>query len=167
MEYLLVSACLLGQAVRYNGGDKRVDHELLVRWLAEGRVLPFCPEVAGGLPVPRLPAEIQGPGGGLAVLEGRRRVRDKAGVDVTAAFVEGASQALALARENGVRVAVMKEGSPSCGSSYSYDGSFSGSRLAVPGVATALLRQAGVQVFSESELAEADALLRRIEAGQI
>ena len=72
---------------------------------------------------------------------------------------KAADQALARARERGIRVAVLKEGSPSCGSNYSYDGSFTGSRVAAPGVTTARLQQAGLRVFSEHQLAEADAWL--------
>lgn len=160
---VLVSACLLGEAVRYNGGDKRCTHAVLQRWLAEGRVVPICPEVAGGLPVPRPPAEIAGAAGGAQVLAGSARVVDVQGRDVSLHFVRGAAEALARAQAHGSRVAVLKEGSPSCGSSHSHDGSFSGTRVPLPGVTTAHLRAAGVQVFSENQLAEADAALRRLE----
>jgi uncharacterized protein YbbK (DUF523 family) len=66
---VLVSACLLGQPVRYDGGTCTVDSDFLKRWVDQELVIPFCPEVAGGLPVPRAPAEIRG-GGGQAVLDG-------------------------------------------------------------------------------------------------
>lgn len=158
---VLVSACLLGQPVRYNGADKRCDDAVLQRWLREGRVVPVCPEVAGGLPVPRAPAEIAGAAGGAQVLAGSARVVDASGADVSAAFVAGAERALALALAQGIRVAVLKEGSPSCGSGYSYDGSFSATRVPLPGVTTARLRAAGLLVFSELELAAADAALTR------
>ena len=75
MEYILVSACLLGEPVRYDGSDKRFRHEVLQRWLDEGRVLSVCPEVAGGLPVPRMPAEISDGAGGAKVLIGACRRR--------------------------------------------------------------------------------------------
>lgn len=163
MQRVLVSACLLGHAVRYNGTDKKSDDDVLARWTAEGRVVAVCPEVAGGLPVPRPPAEIQGGPGGLAVLAGAARVVAKTGQDVTAEFVHGAEAALEKARAHGIRVAVLKEGSPSCGSSHSYDGTFSGSRVAAPGVTTALLEQHGVRVFSEARCSEAEACLREIE----
>lgn len=163
MERVLVSACLLGHAVRYNGTDKKTDDQALARWVAEGRVVAVCPEVAGGLPVPRPPAEIGDGAGGAAVIAGLARVVAVTGQDVTAEFVHGAGQALARAREYGIRVAVLKEGSPSCGSSYSYDGSFSGTRVPVPGVTAALLTQHGVQVFSEAQWREADAALRAIQ----
>ena len=148
---VLVSACLLGQAVRHDGRDKRSDHPVLQAWQAQGRVLPLCPEVAGGLPVPRLPAEIEAGAGGAAVRAGVARVRNVQGEDVTAAFTHGAEAALALVRQHGVRVAVLKAGSPSCGSAWSYDGSFSGVRVALPGVTAAALQAAGVRVFSEAE----------------
>jgi uncharacterized protein YbbK (DUF523 family) len=158
MMKVLVSACLLGQRVRYHGGDARCGEAWLARWCEEGRVVPFCPEVAGGLPVPRPPAEIER-GNGVAVLGGRARVLTREGVDVSAHFLEGARQAASLAVREGIRMAVLKEGSPSCGSSQVYDGSFSGARRPGPGVTTALLEQAGVRVFSEHQLAEAAAFL--------
>ena len=164
MEYVLVSACLLGQAVRYNGGDKRCDDDILQRWLSEGRVVAICPEVAGGLPVPRPAAEIAGGAGGRTVLEGLARVVDSSGRDVSAHFVDGAEHAARLARARGIRVAVLKEGSPSCGSSFSYDGSFARVRVPVPGVTAARLIQDGIAVYSEEQLAQADARLRQLEA---
>jgi uncharacterized protein YbbK (DUF523 family) len=164
MEKVLVSSCLLGDPVRYNGADKRCDHEILRRWLREGRVVPVCPEVAGGLPVPRPPAEIAAGAGGLKVLSGAAAVVDVHGRDVSAHFVHGAQHALELARVHGIRIAVLKEGSPSCGTGYTYDGTFTGTRVSSPGVAAALLQQAGVAVFGEAQLAEAAALLGQIES---
>jgi uncharacterized protein YbbK (DUF523 family) len=163
MESVLVSSCLLGEAVRYNGGDKRCDDDILRRWIREGRVVPVCPEVAGGLPVPRPPAEIVQGAGGLKVLAGDARVVDANGRDVSAEFVKGAEQALERARSLSIRVAVLKEGSPSCGTGYTYDGTFAGARVPSPGVTAAALQQAGIQVFSEAQLAEADTLLQRLE----
>lgn len=164
MESVLVSACLLGEAVRYNGGDKRCEHEILQRWIREGRVVPICPEVAGGLPVPRPPAEIDNRTGGAGVLAGTAKVVDNTGRDVTDAFVKGAQQAVIRARARAIRVAVLKEGSPSCGSTYTYDGTFRGIRVPVPGVTAALLQAAGLQVFSELELPEAERLLQQLDA---
>ena len=161
---VLVSACLLGESVRYDGGERHCDHAILRRWLAEGRVVPTCPEVAGGLPVPRPAAEITG-GGGLDVLAGLARVVDGAGNDCSAAFIDGARRVLVQAKAKGIRVAVLKEGSPSCGSSRIYDGTFSTRALAGAGVAAALLRQAGIAVFSEAQFAAADTLIRRLEQG--
>ncbi|GAB3256247.1 2-thiouracil desulfurase family protein [Chitinimonas naiadis] len=151
MAYVLVSSCLLGNPVRYNGQGKESGHPVLARWLAEGRVVAVCPEVAGGLPTPRPPAEIRAGLGGLAVLRGEAPVIDNKGEDVTLAFVHGAEQALAVAQARGIRLAVLKEGSPSCGSRYIYDGSFNGTRVDQHGVATACLQAAGIKVFSENE----------------
>lgn len=163
MEYVLVSACLIGESVRYNGGDKLCSHQVMQRWLREGRVVPVCPEVAGGLPIPRPPAEISSGAGGLRVLDGDARILDDAGRDVTGQFVKGAEIALASARAKNIRVAVLKEGSPSCGTSYIYDGSFTGTRVPDAGVTAASLRRAGIRVFSEAEIEEAGDLLMRLE----
>lgn len=160
-EKILISACLLGHPVRYNGRSAANAHALLALWRAEGRLLPVCPEVAGGLPTPRPPAEVSGGGGGTAVLQAQARVLDANGTDVTAAFVDGAHQALTLARAHGVRLAILKEGSPSCGSAEIHDGGFAGRLLSGQGVSAALLRQAGLAVFSEHQLeAVADHLVR-------
>ncbi|MEJ6003187.1 DUF523 domain-containing protein [Paucibacter soli] len=161
---VLVSACLLGQPVRYDGLGQRSDSAVLQRWLDEGWVLPLCPELAGGLPVPRAPAEIGAGAGGGAVLAGHARVIDAAGQDLTAAFVAGAEQALQAARQHGIRVAVLKEGSPSCGSARIYDGSFAARRVPGQGVSVALLRAAGIAVFSELQWLEADAWLAQNSA---
>ena len=126
MERILVSACLMGRRVRYDGGAKTSSDERLAAWLREGRLVPFCPEVEGGLAVPRPAAEIEGGAGGAAVLSGAARVLATDGSDVTAAFVTGARAALEAARACGARLAVLKEGSPSCGALTIYDGTFSG-----------------------------------------
>jgi uncharacterized protein YbbK (DUF523 family) len=162
MIRVLVSACLLGARVRYHGGDAACDSEVLARWLAEGRIVPHCPEVAGGLPTPRPPAELTG-GSGLAVLRGGARVVTRDGDDVTDAFRAGAAEAVALARANGVVVAVLTEESPSCGSSIVHDGGFRGVRIAGEGVSAAALREAGIQVFSQRELAVAERAVAALE----
>jgi uncharacterized protein YbbK (DUF523 family) len=163
MIRVLVSACLLGEKVRYNGADAASGSRILQDWLREGRVVPFCPEVAGGLGVPRPAAEIQGKGG-ASVLDGGGRVRTRSGDDVTGAFLRGAGLALAAARESGARLAVLKDGSPSCGSGFVYDGSFAGRRKADPGVTAALLQRSGIAVFSETRIEEAAAYLRSVES---
>lgn len=158
MQKILVSACLLGQPVRYDG-NAAGDHALLQQWQAQGRVIALCPEVSGGLPTPRPPAEIPG-GQGAAVLDGQLAVWDIHGLDVTAAFVAGADQALQLVRRHGIRYAVLKARSPSCGNRETYDGSFSGTRVSGEGVTAAALRRAGVRVFNETELAQLEQQLR-------
>ena len=165
MHRVLVSACLLGERVRHNGAHKRCDDDILVRWQQQGRVVAVCPEVAGGLPVPRPAAEIERSAGGERVLRGEARVVDVGGRDVTQHFVAGAEHALALAREHGIRIAVLKARSPSCGVGAVYDGTFTGATVAGDGVTAALLRRHGVAVFHEGELAAASKFLAQLEAG--
>ncbi|AZD05105.1 DUF523 domain-containing protein [Pseudomonas chlororaphis] len=157
MHKILVSRCLLGHRVRYDGAASG-PFDQLARWQAEGRVVALCPEVAGGLPTPRAAAEIPGGQGG-EVLDGLAQVITTEGEDVSAEFLSGARQALELVREHGIRIAVLKANSPSCGNLLTYDGSFSGVKVSGEGVTAALLKRAGVQVFSELELAEAAAAL--------
>ncbi|WP_433885848.1 DUF523 domain-containing protein [Pseudomonas vranovensis] len=160
MHKVLVSACLLGQPVRYDGRASG-QPELLQQWQNQGRIVPLCPEVAGGLPTPRPPAEIPG-GQGAAVLEGNAQVLTVTGEDVSAQFLAGAQLALTLVRRHGIRIAVLKSGSPSCGNVLTYDGTFSGTKVAGEGVTTALLRREGVQVFSELELEAAEQALKQL-----
>ena len=144
----LVSACLLGIPTAYDG-DARLQEELIAL-AARGRVVPVCPEVAGGLGVPRPPAEIVG-GDGDDVLDGRARVVTVAGEDVTAAYLRGAECALATARRYGITAAILKQRSPSCGSTCIYDGTHSRRLVAGRGVTAALLRRHGVTVWSEED----------------
>ena len=153
LSKVLVSACLLGQPVRYDGRSSG-HPDLLQTWQRERRVVPLCPEVAGGLPTPRPPAEIPGGQGG-AVLDGEAQVVTVGGEDVSAQFLAGARLALELVRRHGIRVAVLKSGSPSCGNRLVYDGTFSGTKVSGEGVTSALLRREGVLVFSELELEDA------------
>ena len=154
MEKLLVSSCLLGEYVRYNGRVKSLEHHVLKVWNRQGQVVAVCPEVAAGLPVPRPSSEIKG-GDGSQVLMGHKKVINVNGQDVTKYFIEGAQKALELAASLGIRVAILKEGSPSCGSNYIYDGSFTRIKIPGKGVTSALLQENGIRVFSEREFAEA------------
>ncbi|NBB51149.1 DUF523 domain-containing protein [Rhizobium sp. CRIBSB] len=149
---ILISACLLGRPVRYDGKGKPLADPRIERWKAEGRLVGFCPEQAGGLPTPRPPAEIEGGMSGEDVLAGRARVMEVTGGDVTDAFVEGGKKAVAFAREQNCRFALLIDGSPSCGSGFIYDGSFSGTRHPGFGVTTALMRAAGISVFSDRQI---------------
>lgn len=159
MERVLVSACLLGSKVRYNGSYRLNDHPVLARWQSEGRIVQICPEVAAGFSTPRPPAEIRAAGDGHAVLRGHGRVVEQTGGDVTGLYREAGQLALDLARETGCRFAVLTDGSPSCGSSFIYDGSFSGNRMSGRGTTTALLEENGIRVFSEDQIGELDDLL--------
>lgn len=164
MQRILVSACLMGRRVRYDGGAKTSADATLAAWREEGRLVSFCPEVSGGLPVPRPAAEIEGGAGGAAVLSGVARVLAADGSDVTAEFLAGARAALEVTRSSGIRLAVLKEGSPSCGALAVHDGTFGGRRVPGQGVTTALLEQHGVRVFTEDQIAEAAGYLRTLEA---
>lgn len=163
MIRVLVSACLMGQQIRYNGMDAPSDKDILARWQAEGRLVSFCPELAAGFPVPRPPAETVG-GDGHLVLLGQATVMEDTGNDVTDLFIEGANRALALAKKSGVKVAVLTDGSPTCGSSYVYNGRFDGGTVPGMGVTAALLEQNGVRVFSEDWIEEAVATVAALEA---
>ena len=156
---ILVSACLLGNPVRYDGTDKLLGNSRLQALQAAGRVLGLCPEVAGGLPVPRPAAEIHD-GNGNDVIDGSASVRTRDGTDVTEAFIGGARQALETCRRFGIEVAILTERSPSCGSNQIHDGSFSGSLLKASGVTTALLRRHGIRVYSQHQV---DAALDDLE----
>ena len=112
--------------------------------------VPVCPEMLGGLGVPRPPAEIAGGDGG-DVLAGRARVVNSEGQDVTAAYVRGAKMALSVGLQSGCTGAVLKARSPSCGANAIYDGTFSHARIEGDGVLAALLRQNGFAVLTEEE----------------
>ena len=164
MEKVLVSACLLGDRVRYHSVDAKTESALVDEWMAEGRIVSFCPEVSGGLAVPRAPAEIIG-ANGFAVLDGFAAVLDDEGNDVTRELMDGARNALRLAQSQGVQVAVLKDGSPSCGRSYIHNGQFRGVRKrGESGVTAALLQRHGIAVFSEHEIAQADRRVRELES---
>jgi uncharacterized protein YbbK (DUF523 family) len=147
---ILVSACLMGEKVRYDGNDNLLQHPLMQRWQQEQRLLMICPEVAGGLSVPRAPAEQIG-----------TRIITCDGADVTAAFQRGAWRAQRLAQQQGVVMAILKARSPSCGVGQIYDGSFSRRLIAGDGVTAAALRQLGIAVFSELQLDAAAAWWQR------
>jgi uncharacterized protein YbbK (DUF523 family) len=138
---VLVSACLLGVACNHRGEGSR--HQGVLALAASARLIPVCPEVAGGLATPR-PAAERGPDG---------RVRTADGDDVTAFYERGADHAVALARASGARRAVLKARSPSCGSGQIYDGSHRRILREGDGVTTEALRAAGLEVVSEENLA--------------
>jgi uncharacterized protein YbbK (DUF523 family) len=152
MEKILVSACLLGRPVRYNGSAKHVAHPALEQWQRDGRIVSICPELTAGFSVPRPPAEIAGGRSGEAVISDGARVIEATGADVTDLYIAGAHAALDLAREHDCRFALLIDGSPSCGSGFIYDGSFGGRTHVGAGVTAALLREHGIEVFAETEI---------------
>ena len=142
MEKLLISSCMLGISSRYDGASKQVFSEEILAALAEKyQLVPFCPEIYGGLPTPRVPSERVG-----------NRVMMKDGRDVTENYARGAKEALRLCKVLGIGKALLKERSPSCGINGIYDGSFSGTLTSGMGVAAELLSENGIEVFGESSV---------------
>lgn len=145
---VLVSACLLGEKCRYNGKDYPLPG---FRQSLQGyKVIPVCPEVMGGLPVPRPPCELKG-GDGTQVWQGKAGVYTREGREVTAAFCQGARNTWQLAMETGAQRAILKEKSPSCGCHLIYDGSFGNRLVPGAGVTAALLKAKGMEVLTETE----------------
>ena len=136
---ILVSACLLGKACRYDGASRPCAH--IIELKERHTIIPVCPEVMGGLPTPRPASEIQADGRLVNIL----------GKDVTAEYHRGAEAVLALAREHGATVAILKEKSPACGKGRVYDGSFTGTLRDGNGVCAELLLQNGIRVLGETE----------------
>ena len=159
MERILVSACLAGLPVRYDGSAKTLASVLLQTWRDEGRLVVVCPEVAAWFGTPRRPAEIQLHRKGRDVLDGTASIRDNAGVDVTALFIDGARHALQQALAHDCRYALLADGSPSCGSSFIYDGTFSRVAHDASGVTAALLERHGISVFAPDRIDELAALI--------
>ncbi|TDM03618.1 DUF523 domain-containing protein [Macrococcus carouselicus] len=145
---ILISSCLIGEKVRYDGRDQL--DERLRQMVETGKAIAACPELMGGLTVPREPAEIVG-GTGEDVWQGDAHVLTISGRDVTAAFKKGAHSTLSLCRELNISLVILKENSPSCGSRMIYSGDFNGSRQTGMGVTTALLERHGIKVINEKD----------------
>ncbi len=149
-DKILLSRCFLGENVRYNSEIITFNSPLIKLWQQQKRIIAICPEVAGGLTVPREPAEQQAHNDEVITISGS---------NVSKQFNKGANQALALCQQHNIRFAVLKESSPSCGSTLIYDGSFSNKKIAGQGITSKLLTKAGIKVFSENNLNELAALL--------
>ena len=141
---ILISACLIGEPVRYDGKSNLVASQLIKNWQAQGLLLPVCPEVCGGLSTPRKPAEIMTDG----------TVKTELGVDVSAQFEKGAQHTLSLALKHNIKLAILTEKSPSCGSHFIYNGQFKRQLIEGKGITTCLLEEHGIQVFSQHQLEE-------------
>lgn len=139
MEKILVSACLAGVNCKYNGGNNL--HPEILKLLHSGQAVLVCPEQMGGLSTPRLSCEIQGD-----------IVLNSAGEDVTGHFQKAAQECLRLVELYGIKKAILKERSPSCGVHSIYDGSFSGKKINGSGFTCRLLKAHGIEVISEEEL---------------
>ncbi|WP_252595009.1 DUF523 domain-containing protein [Enterobacter sp. JH513] len=150
---ILVSACLTGLKVRYDGSEKAQMSDQLQRWQKEGRLVIFCPELAAGLSVPRPPAEIISAEIKDTLLA-QVRIIEINGQDVTEQYQLAARLALRTAQESDCTAALLTDDSPTCGSQFIYDGSFSGQRTSGMGVAASLLSKHGIAVFSEKRLAD-------------
>ena len=158
MSKILISACLLGEPVRYDGKSLASEHPLIKQWLAQQCLIPFCPEVAGGLPTPRAAAEIIVHSGqlvgGQALLSNQASVQTQAGVDVSAPFMKGAQLALELCQQHNIRFALLSARSPSCGNETIYNGQFNKTLIDGLGVTAALLTNNGIEVFNQFEIDE-------------
>lgn len=141
MEYLLVSSCFAGYNTKYNGKNNKID--ILEELSKKYKLIYVCPEVVGGLSIPRNPSEIIGD-----------KVISNQGVDVTNEYNKGAQCALYLAKKYKIKKALLKESSPSCGSNTIYDGTFSGAKIKGVGITTKLLKENGIIVYSEKNAEE-------------
>ncbi|MDD3342596.1 MAG: DUF523 domain-containing protein [Sulfurospirillaceae bacterium] len=149
---ILISACLIGENVKYDGGHNALDNRIINQWKEEGLLVSLCPEVLGGLSVPRPACE---------VIEGANKVVCKTGEDVTQEFTKGARKSLRIAQEEGVCMAILKARSPSCGKDIIYDGTFTHTHVNDSGMTCKLLQQNGITVFSEEELSLAEAFWKQ------
>ena len=137
MEKLIVSACLLGENCKYNGKNNYIDKIELLKDKFE--IIPICPEVFGGLGIPRLKSEIN-----------NGKVINEKGIDVTKYFVLGANKALEVAQDS--KYALLKDGSPSCGSSMIYDGTFTQTKIKGMGITAELFKDNSIIIFNENEI---------------
>ena len=148
MDKIFISACFMGENVRYDGGTQSQSKNILFsktikKWKKDQRLVSGCPECLGGLSVPRDPAEIQ---------QEIQRVITINNTDVTEQFYQGALKTLNICLENKIKFALLKESSPSCGSHYIYNGDFSNTKIKGQGVTAKLLSENGIQVFSENTI---------------
>jgi len=141
MEKILISACLVGDKTRYDGHGNYCPK--ILELFEKYELVPFCPEVEGGLPIPRTPSE---------------RVKDKVinekGKDVTKNYLKGAELALNICKYLEIKAVVLKETSPSCGSHEIYDGSFTHRKISGKGFVAEYLEKNGIKVYSENEIDE-------------
>ena len=139
MERILISACLVGDNVKYDGGNNK--NPLISKLLEKYELVPFCPEVEGGLPIPRHPCEQRG-----------EQVVNDLDEDKTDEFNKGADLALNICLYLKITKAILKERSPSCGVHSIYDGTFSHKVIDGSGVTATLLKRKGIEVYNENEI---------------
>ncbi|WP_097026861.1 DUF523 domain-containing protein [Clostridium peptidivorans] len=140
----LVSSCLAGVNCRYNGGNS--ENKVMLKLVKEGKAIAVCPEQLGGLPTPRVPCEI------IIDKNGNKKIVNREGKDLTKEFMEGAEKTLAIAKDKGIKRAILKSKSPSCGCGLVYDGTFSGTLVKGNGLTAELLIKNGFEVYTENDL---------------
>jgi len=146
---ILVSACLAGINCNYKGESK--PNEKIIELIKRGKAIPICPEQLGGLTTPRSGARILS-GNGDDVLDGKSKLITDDGQDVTQQYLRGAYETLRIAKEFDVSIAILKQGSPSCGNGYTQGGKEYRKLVEGDGVTTALLKKNGIKVYSEEDL---------------
>lgn len=146
----LISSCLCGINCKYSGGNNL--NEKCLDILKEGKGILICPEQLGGLSTPRLPAEIIGEA--KNILKGMDKIITKNNIDVTKEFLKGAKETLKIAKLYNINKAILKDGSPSCGVNYIYDGSFTGKKIKGNGLTTEILIENGIEVISDIDIME-------------
>lgn len=160
---ILVSSCLLGEDVRFDGANSSIaynsklrfaEKEIFMDLMCENEIYSFCPEVEGGLGIPRIPAQITS-------FEKPFKVVNEKQEDVTINFLVGAKKTLDLCLNEGIKVALMKSKSPSCGNLQTYDGTFTQTLVDKPGMTAKLLMENGIEVFNETQLKELKSFIKK------
>lgn len=164
MNKILLSACLAGFPVRYNGTAKQLADEQLSQWRQQQRIVVFCPELAAGFQTPRPAAEIQPARDGSTTMMQGARVMESGGEDVTGRFILAAWLTLKMAQEHHCRFALLTEGSPSCGNNMIYNGQFNCSKIPGRGFTADLLMRHGIEVFSEYQILQLRDRINQLES---
>ncbi|MCG2712846.1 MAG: DUF523 domain-containing protein [Candidatus Omnitrophica bacterium] len=146
---ILASACLAGEKCRYNGEHRM--HPVIAELGKRGKIAAVCPEVMGGLSIPRLACEIEG-ADAQSVLDSKARVLNMAGGDITEAVLRGCYKALDAAKKNNIKLAVLKDKSVCCAVDTLYDGSFQSRLVKGKGILALLLEHNGIRVVNSEEL---------------
>ena len=149
---IIVSACLLGENCKYSGGNNKSEN--VIKYLEDKEYILVCPEQLGGLSTPRNPSEIitYGNKDGNDVLSGCTKVLSNKGIDVTKNFIQGAEEAVKIAKEHNAKAAILKAGSPSCGYKKIYDGTFLGNKIQGMGVTAAILNKENIALLDEDDI---------------
>jgi uncharacterized protein YbbK (DUF523 family) len=144
MEKLLISSCLLGELVKYNGSHNILEKNIIEKLEKNYEIYSFCPEVSGGLPIPRIPCEIKSfyP---ISVI-------NKVGENKTKEFLKGANDCLEFCKEKKIFKALLKANSPSCSNDFVYDGSFNSIKVKAKGITANLLEENQIKVFNENQI---------------